>query len=122
MTVVLWVLTAGVTLLATIWLPHSVLQDTVTFAITSIFLFGSSSILITSLLDDFPKRLHTIAAATLCTACISGGLVVFPVLIASAVGIVGWAMSLTLILIPALLAAGLLIASLPPRRTPYPEM
>jgi MFS family permease len=119
-TVVLWVLTAGVTLLATIWLPHSVLQDTVTFAITSIFLFGSSSILITSLLDDFPKRLHTIAAATLCTACISGGLVVFPVLIASAVAIVGWAMSLTLILVPALLAAGLLIASLPTRR-PYPE-
>jgi MFS family permease len=121
-TVVLWILTAGVTLLATIWLPHSVAEDTVAFAITSIFLFGSASILITSLLDDFPKRLHTIAAAILCTACISCGLVVFPLLIAGAVGVMGWPMSLTFILVPALLAAGLLIGSLPAPRNQTPEM
>jgi MFS family permease len=114
-TVVLWILSAGLTLLATIWLPRTVGEDTIVFAITSIFLFGTSSIMITTLLEEFPERLRTVAAAILCTASISCGLVVFPLLIAGAVKVVGWPMSLTLLLVPALFAAGLLVASLPPR-------
>jgi MFS family permease len=115
-TVVLWLLTAGVTLLATIWLPRTAGEDMFVFAITSIFLFGTASIMITSLLEEFPTRLRTIAAAILSTACISGGLVVFPILIAGAVKLAGWAMGLTLLLVPALFAAGLLIMSLPRRQ------
>jgi MFS family permease len=119
-TVVLWLLAAGLALLATIWLPRTAGQDMLVFAITSIFLFGTASIMITSLLEEFPTRLRTIAAAILSTACISGGLVLFPISIAGVVKLVGWAMGLTLVLVPALLAAGLLILSLP-RRHAEPE-
>lgn len=115
-TVVLWLLAAGATLLATIWLPRTAGEDMFVFAITSIFLFGTASIMITSLLEEYPVQLRTAAAAILGTACISGGLVVFPILIADAVKLIGWALALTLVLVPALFAAGLLIVSLPRRR------
>jgi len=112
-TVVTWLMLAGVGLLATIWLPRNVGEDTLVFGITTIFFYGASSIMLTSLLEQFPSAVRASAAAIAGTACISLGFVVFPLLTAAAVGSVGWSMSFTLVIVPAVLIAGLLMWTLP---------
>jgi MFS family permease len=112
-TAVLWLLLAAVGLLATIWLPQSARQDTVVFGITTVFFYGASSIMLTSLLEMYPAALRASAAAVAGTACISLGFVLFPLLTAAAVGWVGWSMSFTLVIVPAVLIAGLLMWTLP---------
>ena len=112
-TVVLWLLLATTGLLATIWLPHTVRQDTVVFGITTVFFYGASSIMLTALLERYPPELRASAAALAGTACISLGFVLFPLLTAGAVGLVGWAMSFTLVIVPAVFIAALLMWSLP---------
>jgi MFS family permease len=112
-TAVLWLLLAAAGLLATIWLPQSVGQDTLVFGITTVFFYGASSIMLTSLLEMYPAGLRASAAAVAGTACISLGFVLFPLLTAGAVGRVGWSMSFTLVIVPAVLIAGLLMWTLP---------
>jgi len=112
-TVVLWLLLAATGLLATIWLPHTVRQDTIVFGVTTVFFYGASSIMLTSLLEMFPVAVRASAAALAGTACISLGFVVFPLLTAAAVGRVGWPMSFTLVIVPAVFGAGLLMWTLP---------
>lgn len=114
-TVILWVWLGAVFLLATIWLPRSVTEDVWLFGLTTVFFYGSSSIMITSLLEMFPAALRTVAAAVSGTACISLGFVVFPVITAAAVDRYGWTVSFTLVIVPAIVAAGALLASLPRR-------
>jgi MFS family permease len=125
-TVVLWLMLAAVGLLATIWLPHTVSQDTLVFGITTVFFYGASSIMLTSLLESYPPALRASAAALAGTACISLGFVVFPLLTASAVNWVGWPLSFTLVIAPAVFVAGLLMwtlprAALPSEATPVPS-
>jgi MFS family permease len=112
-TVVLWLLLASAGLLATIWLPHTVREDTIVFGVTTIFFYGASSIMLTALLEMYPPRLRAAAAAVAGTACISLGFVVFPLLTAAAVQSVGWPLSLTLVIVPAVLLAGLSMWTLP---------
>jgi MFS family permease len=109
----MWLMLAGVVLLATIWLPRTVGEDTLVFGVTTIFFYGASSIMLTSLLELFPAAVRASAAAIAGTACISLGFVVFPLLTAAAVGSVGWSMSFTLVIVPAVLIAGLLMWTLP---------
>ena len=112
-TVVVWLLLASVGLLATLWLPHTVGEDMLAFGITTVFFYGASSIMLTCLLERFPAALRASAAALAGTACISLGFVIFPLLTAAAVGHVGWTMSFTWVIVPAVFVAALLMASLP---------
>jgi MFS family permease len=112
-TVVLWLMLAAIGLLATIWLPHTVGQDTLVFGVTTVFFYGASSIMLTSLLESYPPALRAAAAALAGTACISLGFVVFPLLTAGAVKWMGWTMSFTLVIAPAVFLAGLLMWTLP---------
>ncbi len=112
-TVVLWLLAATAGLLVTIWLPHSVRADTVAFGLTTIFYYGTSSIMLTCLLERFPADLCAAAAAIAGTACISLGFVVFPLVTAAAVNVYGWQTGFSTVIVPAVFFAGLLIASVP---------
>jgi MFS family permease len=112
-TVVLWLMFAGVGLMTTIWLPHTVSEDTLVFGITTVFFYGASSIMLTSLLESYPPALRASAAALAGTACISLGFVVFPLITAGAVKWVGWTWSFTLVIVPAVFVAGLLMWTLP---------
>lgn len=112
-TVVLWLAAATAGLLATIWLPHTVREDTVAFGLTTIFYYGASSIMLTCMLERFPARLCAAAASIAGTACISAGFVVFPLLTAAVVKGTGWRTGFSTVIVPAVLAAGVLIASLP---------
>ena len=80
---------------------------------TTIFFYGASSIMLTSLLEQFPVHLRTSAASLAGTACISLGFVVFPILTAAAVKHIGWQQSFTIVIVPAVFAAALLIWSFP---------
>lgn len=111
-TVVLWLLVAAAALLGTIWLPHSVRQDTFAFSITTIFFYGASSIMLTALLERYPEPLRAAAAALAGTASISLGFVIFPLLTALTVAHVGWRDSFSLVIVPAVVMAGLLMATL----------
>ena len=115
-TVVVWLVVASAGLLATIWLPHSVHQDMLAFGATTIFFYGASSIMLTALLEYFPSQLRSAAAAVAGTACISLGFVVFPLITAAAVGRIGWSMSFSCLIVPAVLISAMLIGSLPRRR------
>lgn len=115
-TVVVWLMAASGGLLATIWLPRSVHQDMLAFGATTIFFYGASSIMLTALLEYFPAELRSAAAAVAGTACISLGFVVFPLITAAAVGRIGWSMSFTCLIVPAVFISALLIGSLPRRR------
>lgn len=115
-TVLLWLFAATAGLLATIWLPHTVGEDTVAFGLTTIFYYGASSIMLTCLLERFPPQLCAAAASIAGTACISAGFVVFPLLTAMAVKGAGWKGGFSAVIVPAVLLAGVLIASLPRAR------
>lgn len=112
-TVILWVWLGAAFLLATIWLPRTEAEDVALFSLTTVFFYGSSSIMITSLLEMFPAALRTVAAAVSGTACISLGFVVFPVITAASVEHYGWLASFSLVIVPAVVCAGALLASLP---------
>ena len=116
-TVVLWLVVATAGLLATIWLPHTVREDTIAFGLTTIFYYGAGSIMLTCLLESFPARLCAAAASIAGTACICAGFVVFPLLTAATVAGTGWRAGFSIVIVPAVLAAGLLIASLPRAQT-----
>lgn len=112
-TVVLWMWLGAAFLLATIWLPRTVTQDVVIFGLTTVFFYGSSSIALTCMLESVPAHLRTVIAAVSGTACISLGFVVFPVVTAMSVERFGWLASFTFVIVPAVVIAGALIASLP---------
>jgi len=114
-TVVLWLVLGAAGLLAMIWAPRTVAQDIAMFGLTTLFFYGSSAILVIYLLELFPERLRTTAAAVSGTACISAGFVIFPILTAQAVKAVGWSWSFTAVIVPALLLAAALVLGLPQR-------
>lgn len=112
-TVVLWMWLGAAFLLATIWLPRTVTEDVIVFGLTTVFFYGSSSITLTCMLESVPAHLRTVIAAVSGTACISLGFVVFPVVTAMSVERFGWLPSFTYVIVPAVVIAGALIASLP---------
>lgn len=116
-TLFLWLFTATVGLLVAIWLPHTALEDTIAFGLTAIFYYGASSIMVTCLLERYPEALCAAAASVAGTACISLGFVVFPLLTATAVKMIGWLPGLTIVIVPAVLGAALLVAKLPSEST-----
>jgi MFS family permease len=115
-TAVTWVWMGGLAFLATLWLPRSFTADVVAFGVTTFFFYGSSAILIIYLLELFPPELRATAAAVSGSAAISAGFMTFPVIAVLAVDHVGWAEGLSLVIVPALFASGLLLVALP-RRT-----
>lgn len=108
---------AAVLFLGMVWLPTSYEQDVIAFGVTAIFFYGVSAIMITYVLESFPAALRTTAAALSGTACVSGSMVVFPYLTARVVALLGWQLSFTVIVPPALLLSCAAILCLPRRPT-----
>ena len=112
-TLTLWLLAATGGLIAAIWLPHTVPEDTLAFGLTAIFYYGTSSIMVTCLLERYPQSLCAAAASVAGTACISLGFVVFPLVTAATVKMIGWQPAFSIIMVPAVLISALLVSSLP---------
>ena len=111
-TAVLWLWLGGLGMAATLWLPHTPAQDIAAFGATCIFFYGSASIMAILLMDVFPPDIRATAAATCGTASLSAGFIVFPILVARAVAALGWQVSFSIIVVPAVLVAGALLLGL----------
>ncbi|WP_174278232.1 MFS transporter [Sphingomonas bacterium] len=114
-TIALFNLVAAGLFLGMVWLPTSFEQDVIAFGVTAIFFYGVSAIMITYVLESFPAALRTTAAALSGTACVSASMVVFPYLTTRLVALLGWQVSFTLIVPPALLLSSLAVLRLPRR-------
>ena len=119
-TIIVWNLLAAVFVTIMIWVPQNFWQDFAAFAVMGIFYYGTSAILITYVLESFPAHMRTTAAAVCGTACVSGSMATFPLLVSSLVPSLGWQPTLNMIVTPALVISALAIALMPRNNTTYP--
>ena len=107
--------TASVTVLAMLWLPRTIGEDIAMFSISTIFFFGSASILTVYLLEIFPPDMRATAAGVCASGGLCAGSVVFPMLVAALTSALGWQWALTATVPPLLLVSTLLLLALPRR-------
>lgn len=112
-TTLLWSVTGASLLLLSIWVPPNLWRDLAVFGLTAIFLFGTSSILTTYALEIFPPEIRATAMATCGTTALTAGYMAFPILTARVVEMAGWGWSFSLVIVPAVLVAALVIAVMP---------
>jgi len=120
-TIMLWNVVGALLFLATIWGPSRMAEDVFAFGLLSIFYYGTSAILITFVLEAFPVHLRATAAAVCGTACVSGSMATFPVLVAYLVPGLGWQTTFSVIVPPALLISTLAISKMPRTFAPHAE-
>jgi len=112
-TTLLWSTTGAALLALTVWIPQSATQDIVMFSVTAIFLFGTSSILTTYVLEIFPAEIRATAMAACGTTALTAGYITFPMLTARVVELAGWGWSFSLVIVPAVLMAAVVISFMP---------
>lgn len=112
-TTIVWSATGALLLLGCFWLPPVAARDIAAFGLAAVFFFGTSSILTTYLLEVTEPRLRNTAVAVCGTASLTLGYIVFPIAVASAVAAIGWTLALSMIVVPATLAASLVLVLLP---------
>ncbi len=112
-TTILWSAMGALLLLGCFWLPPVAARDIAAFGLAAVFFFGTSSILTTYLLEVTEPRLRNTAVAVCGTASLTLGYIVFPMAVASAVAAIGWTLALSTIVVPATLAASLVLVLLP---------
>lgn len=108
-TIIIWNLLAAACVTAMLWLPQSFWQDFAAFAVMGVFFYGTSAILITFVLENFPEHMRATAAAVCGTACVSGSMAVFPVIVAELVPSLGWQVTFNIIVVPSLIISALAI-------------
>lgn len=107
-TIVLWCWLGAVALVAFVWLPVTPVQDVIACGVMAIFSFGTSAILTTFVLEQFPTRLRA-TGASCASASVSLGFAVFPVVVANLVGSIGWQWSITACVTPLLVLCGVAV-------------
>lgn len=110
---VVWLWLGAVSLLALVWLPQNYAQDFVAFCVMAAFFYGTNGVIATLLTEGFPTRVRATGAAVAGSAALSLGFASYPVLVAMAVGAVGWQWAFTLAVAPSLVVGGLAILALP---------
>lgn len=107
-TIVVWCWLGASALVAFVWLPSTPLQDIVACGVMAVFSFGTSAILTTFVLEQFPTRLRA-TGASCASASVSFGFAVFPIVVASLVAHIGWQWSITLCVTPLLVLSGIAV-------------
>ncbi|MFT3964270.1 MAG: MFS transporter [Sphingobium sp.] len=115
-TIVLWSWSGATALLAFLWLPETPVQDVIACGVMAIFSFGTSAILTTFLLEQFPTRVRA-TGASCASASVSLGFAIFPIVVTSLVGPLGWQAAISSCVAPLLVLSGLSILCIP-HRTP----
>lgn len=110
---VVWLWLGAVSLLALVWLPQTYVQDFIAFCVMAAFFYGTNGVIATLLTEGFPTRVRATGAAVAGSAALSLGFAAYPVLVAQAVGAVGWQWAFTLAVAPSLVIGGLAILALP---------
>lgn len=112
-TVILWNLLAALCFGLTLWLPQNFWQDFLAFGILGIFYYGTAAILITYVLEAFPDGMKATAAAVCGTACVSGAMASFPIIVAYLVPGLGWLWTFSFLVVPSLVISALAMCCLP---------
>ena len=115
-TIVLWCWLGVIALIGFIWLPTTPAQDIAACGIMAIFSFGTSAILTTFVLEQFPTRLRATGAAC-ASASISLGFALLPVVVTYFVGRLGWQVAITACVAPLLFLSGLAVLAMRPAQS-----
>ncbi|MCZ8130811.1 MAG: MFS transporter [Steroidobacteraceae bacterium] len=119
-TFVLWCAIGAAMLLMLLWLPQARWHDLLLFALTTSFFYGSNAVVGTILTDLYPTRMRSTAFAACGSAPLSIGFATFPVLVPVGVAALGWQAALSVLVVPALVAAAACAALLPNRASGQP--
>ena len=110
-TIVTWCWLGALALVYFIWFPRSMTQDIVACGVMAVFSFGTSAILTTFVLEQFPTRLRA-TGASCASASVSLGFALLPMLVGSLVGRFGWQWTLTMCVTPLLFLSGLAVVGM----------
>jgi MFS family permease len=105
-TIIVWCWVGAAAFVGFVWLPQSEAADIFWCGLMAIFFYGAVAVMGTYLLELYPTRLRATGAA-LGSAFLSLGFASFPILIASAVKIIGWQWAFTAAVVPLLFLCGL---------------
>jgi len=111
-TIVIWSWLGATSLVAFVWLPTKPIEDVIAFGIMAIFSFGTSAILTTFVLEQFPTRMRATGAAC-ASASVSLGFATLPAIVATLVEEIGWQWAISLCVTPLLFISGLAVLRMP---------
>lgn len=107
-TIIIWSWVGVASMLAFLWLPTAPIEDVVALGLMAIFSYGTSAILTTYILEQFPTRIRA-TGASCASASVSLGFSVMPIVVASLVGGLGWQMAISVCVAPLLFLSGLAV-------------
>jgi len=112
-TAAIWCIVGAIALTALLWLPTERWHDTVLFAITTTFFYGTNGVIATLLAELYPTRMRTTAYAICGSAALSIGFALYPMVVPAAVAAFGWRFALSVAIAPLLLIAAASALMLP---------
>jgi len=107
-TIVIWCWLGALALVYFIWFPQSMTEDIIACGVMAIFSFGTSAILTTFVLEQFPTRLRA-TGASCASASVSLGFALLPMVVGSLVGQYGWQWTITICVTPLLFLSGIAV-------------
>lgn len=111
LTIVIWCWLGAAALVYFIWFPRTMAQDIMACGVMAIFSFGTSAILTTFVLEQFPTRLRA-TGASCASASVSLGFALLPMIVGSLVGHYGWQWTITMCVTPLLFLSGLAVVGM----------
>lgn len=108
LTIIVWCWLGAIALVGFIWLPATPVEDIIACGIMAVFSFGTSAILTTFVLEQFPTRLRA-TGASCASASVSLGFAVMPMVVAYFVGHIGWQGAISMCVTPLLFLSGLAV-------------
>jgi hypothetical protein len=114
---IVWALGGALSLLGLIWLAHGHTQDVIWFAAMSALFYGAMAVLPVVVAEIFPTEVRATALAVCASAPLSLGFAIFPLAVPLVIGSQGWEAGLSIIVVPAIVVAGLAALLLPNRRS-----
>lgn len=112
-----WLFGGAAALVGLLWLSANPTQDVLWFAAMAILFFGSQSLIIVLVAELFPSPLRASALGVCCSAPLSLGFAVFPLVVPIVIASLGWAVGLSLIIVPTLLGTAAATLFLPNRQS-----
>lgn len=113
-TVVIFTLLGAAGFLTMIWVPEGFYQTLAIFAVMSIFFYGTAAVKFAYIAELFPTEIRATGLAVCGSLAVNLGIAAGPLLVSTAVEVIGWQEALSLAVGIPLIVAGLLYLFLKP--------
>lgn len=110
---IIWLFGGMLALLGLMWIPDTRTEDLVFFSLMTALFYGSIAVLPVLVAELFDESVRVSALSVCASAPLSLGFAIFPLLVPTIVGMVGWQMALSLVVCPLLIVALLAALMLP---------